>query len=60
MARYINEGFAKPDDPIYREGWSIHIGPLLGTEPPSKKPEPQRTAKTDKQDERKRPSRRRS
>jgi hypothetical protein len=26
-------GFAKPDDPIYKEGWSIHIGPLLGSEP---------------------------
>ncbi len=22
---------AKPDDPIYKEGWSIHIGPLPGT-----------------------------
>ncbi len=26
-------GFAKPDDPIYKEGYSIHIGPLLGTVP---------------------------
>jgi hypothetical protein len=31
MAGLISFRPAKPNDPIYKEGWSIHIGPLLGT-----------------------------
>lgn len=33
MAGLTWRGFAKPDDPVYKEGWSIHIGPLLGSIP---------------------------
>ena len=33
-------GPAKPDDPIFKEGWSIHVGGLLGqTEPLNSKPD---------------------
>jgi hypothetical protein len=28
--RVISEGLAKADDPIWTEGWSIHIGPFSG------------------------------
>lgn len=60
MGRCIYLGTAKPDDPIYREGYSIHIGPLLGTEPPQKpsQAEPKPTATNLDQDKRKRPRRR--
>jgi hypothetical protein len=28
--KVISEGAAKPDDPVFMEGWSIHIGPPSG------------------------------
>ncbi len=41
MARLIWKGYAKPDSPIYNEGYSIHIGPLLGTVPPNDDAKPE-------------------
>jgi hypothetical protein len=27
MVKVIHEGLAKPDDPIYKEGWTLYMGP---------------------------------
>jgi hypothetical protein len=36
--RVIWEGTAKPDDPVFKEGWSIHIGPPSGQRRPDAPP----------------------
>jgi len=47
MARVIFKGWRKPDDPIYKTGWSIHIAPL--SPPKSKAPSKLTPKKSDPQ-----------
>ena len=45
--KVTHRGLAKPDDPVYKQGWSIYIGPRQ-IEPPKKPTKPKPTRSTPK------------
>jgi hypothetical protein len=52
MAKIINEGSAKPGDPIFQQGWTLYMGPQpkKPAETPSQDTSPKKSEAVENQD----------